>query len=127
MARLLLGLFIMAPIRPALSAAQWRCRRFGALSVESAGQESYLAIDGADGELMTLRGASELFAMMALANDAMPGGDARKFTITDAAVCRLVMERVAAMESEEPLATLVRSLCAKIDALLPREGLEGDA
>jgi len=109
----------MRNIPPALSAEEWRVRRFGPVAIETVGEETQLVVRDGDGDGMSIAGIDEKFALMALANDALPDGDPRKFTVTDVAVCRLVMERVIAMEGEYRLHSMINQLCDKLTALLP--------
>lgn len=110
----------MDRIRPALSSAEWRHCSSGSVSVQIVGEETHLVVRDLDGDVVSVSGDDEIFSLMALANHALPLGDARKITVTDVAVCRIVLEHV--MRTEEAnsrLAELVRLLGAKLSALLP--------
>jgi hypothetical protein len=112
-------LFIMGTMRPALSHEEWQHRRSGAVAVKVVGDEAHLVVEDPDGDVVSVGGADETVALMALANDSLPDTDAHKFTVADVAVCRLVLERFAATELDARLADLVNRLCAKVEALLP--------
>jgi hypothetical protein len=109
----------MDRIRPALSAEEWVQRRSGPISLATVGDRTRLVIIDADGQVVRVESPDEIFALIALANDALPYADVRKFTITDIAICRLVMERVVAAEGDARLTDLVAALCGKLQALLP--------
>lgn len=109
----------MQRIRPALSTEEWGERRSGAVALMAVGDETHVVITDADGEVVSITGSDATFALMALANDALPDVDARKFGVTDVAICRLVMERLMALDSDPRLHSLANQLCEKVAALLP--------
>jgi hypothetical protein len=95
-------------IRPALSAEEWeQVMRFGGPMKYDSFLE-LLAVEPAPVQRNTM------FRMMALANAALPEGDARKFTMHDV---RLL--RDAASASADYTGGGLDLLCARIDALLP--------
>ena len=75
-------------IAPALGPADWERQRYGSIVLDGAGHAPRLTLTDPDGQMVRLSGGDELFALMALANDALPDGDPRKLTraIADA-VC----------------------------------------
>lgn len=109
----------MDRIRPALSAEEWGQRRSGPISLTTVGDSARLVIVDPDGQVVRVENPDDIFALIALANDALPYADVRKFTITDVAICRLAMERAVALEGDPRLTDLVGALCGKLQALLP--------
>jgi hypothetical protein len=67
-------------IAPALKPDEWAARKRDYLILDRIGGEEYVVIDGPDGEEVNVAGADALFAMIALANHALPADDPRKFT-----------------------------------------------
>ena len=67
-------------IRPALEPEEWKQRRSGPISLDVIGSFDYVVIEGPSGETVTLTGADEIFALISLANDALPNDDPRKIT-----------------------------------------------
>jgi hypothetical protein len=67
-------------IAPALEPEEWQHRRSGAVSVERVGDETHVVVRDPNGEVVSVSGPAEVFALMALANDALPDGDPRKIT-----------------------------------------------
>jgi hypothetical protein len=73
-----------------------------------------------DGDVVSVTGGDSLFALMALANDALPNEDDRKLTVTDVAVLRILMELISESEpSAIRLHALATALHDKLSALLP--------
>ena len=70
-------------IAPALEPEEWKHRRCGAVSIDHVDGETHVVITDSDGELVSVSGPAEVFALMALANDALPDGDPRKLTVAD--------------------------------------------
>ena len=66
-------------IAPALGSEEWKHRRCGAVSLVHL-DETHIVVTDPDGEIVSVSGPAELFALMALANDALPDGDPRKIT-----------------------------------------------
>jgi len=67
-------------IRPALGPAQWKARRSGPISLDVVDRIDYIVIEGPNGETVKVTGADEIFALISLANDALPPDDPRKIT-----------------------------------------------
>lgn len=67
-------------IRPALEPNQWKERRSGPISLDVIDSAEYVVIEGPNGETVTVSGADEIFALISLANDALPRHDPRKIT-----------------------------------------------
>jgi hypothetical protein len=67
-------------IAPALTRDEWRDRRHGAISLDAVLHDEYVVIEEFDGTRATVSGPDELFALIALAFDALPDGDPRKPT-----------------------------------------------
>lgn len=65
-------------IRPALEPREWRERRSGAISLDVVNDFDYVVIEGPSGETVKVSGADDIFALISLANDAMPADDPRK-------------------------------------------------
>ena len=67
-------------IAPALEPEEWKQRRSGAVSIDLVGDETHVVVRDPHGEIVSVSGPAEVFALMALANDALPDGDPRKIT-----------------------------------------------
>ena len=67
-------------IRPALAPEEWKQRRSGPISLDVVGSLDYVVIEGPSGESVTVNGADEIFALISLANDALPEHDPRKIS-----------------------------------------------
>ena len=67
-------------IRPALEPEEWKQRRSGPISLDVIGSFDYVVIEGPQGETVTVTGTEEIFALISLANDALPEHDPRKIT-----------------------------------------------
>ena len=67
-------------IRPALAPEEWKQRRSGPISLDVVGSLDYLVIEVPNGENVTVNGADEIFALISLANDALPEHDPRKIS-----------------------------------------------
>src|SRR5205823_10343020 len=67
-------------IRPALEPAEWKVRRSGPISLDVVDRIDYIVIEGPNGETVKVTGADEIFALISLANDALPPDDPRKIT-----------------------------------------------
>ena len=106
-------------IAPALEPKEWAQRKCGLLSMNSVADEVHVIVRDPDDQVVSVSGPEELFALMALANNALPDGDPRKIT---AMKVRLLRDITSDMwfghrsgEHREALATLARTL----EALLP--------
>src|SRR5437868_1487972 len=76
-----LGFRIMSEaIRPALEPSEWKLRRSGPISLDAVDRIDYIVIEGPSGETVKVTGADEIFALISLANDALPPDDPRKIT-----------------------------------------------
>ena len=76
-----LGFSIMSDaIRPALEPSEWKLRRSGPISLDVVDRIDYIVIEGPRGETVKVTGADEIFALISLANDALPPDDPRKIT-----------------------------------------------
>jgi hypothetical protein len=67
-------------IRPALEPREWKVRRSGPISLDVVDRVDYIVIEGPNGETVKVTGADEIFALISLANDALPPDDPRKIT-----------------------------------------------
>ena len=67
-------------IRPALEPGEWKVRRSGPISLDVVDRIDYIVIEGPNGETVKVTGADEIFALISLANDALPPDDPRKIT-----------------------------------------------
>src|SRR5204863_4130807 len=68
-------------IAPALAPQEWRERRCGAVSVCHVESEVHVVVRDPDDQLVSVSAPEELFALIALANDALPHDDPRKITL----------------------------------------------
>src|SRR5438270_10951839 len=73
--------YMTESIRPALEPAQWKMRRSGPISLDVVDRVDYIVIEGPNGETVKVTGADEIFALISLANDALPADDPRKITL----------------------------------------------
>ena len=67
-------------IAPALEPEEWRARRCGPVSIDRVDGETHVLVTDPDGEIVSVSGPEEVFALLALANDALPDGDPRKIS-----------------------------------------------
>jgi hypothetical protein len=67
-------------IRPALAPDEWKQRRSGPIKLDVVDKYDYVVIEGPHGETVKVSGADEIFALISLANDALPADDPRKIT-----------------------------------------------
>ena len=67
-------------IAPALEQQEWKDLRCGCIAIDQVGEETHVVVTDPDGEVVSVSGPQELFALMALANAALPVGDPRKIT-----------------------------------------------
>ena len=86
-------------IAPALEPQEWKERRCGALSLDYVDGEMHLVVTDPDGEIVSVSGPAELFALMALVNEALPDGDPRKITREQIDSLRLCAEDADALVS----------------------------
>ena len=99
-------------IRPALEPEEWKQRRSGPISLDVIGSFDYVVIEGPNGETVTVNGADELFALISLANDALPLDDPRKITHGWLARVEAIRDMIRDMadKSDPTLAPLRRQL-----------------
>jgi hypothetical protein len=122
-------------IRPALEPAQWKLRRSGPISLDVVGRTDYIVIEGPGGETVKVTGADEIFALISLANDALPLDDPRKITHGWLARIETIRDiiRDLAESGDLSLAPMRRDLATGWDqraqvlsAILPPEREAGD-
>src|SRR4051812_29733094 len=82
------------PILPALSASEWHRRRSGCVHVEIIDDETHIVVADPDGQLVSVSGANELFALMALTNVALPPDDPRKVARGDLAILDVLIDQI---------------------------------
>ena len=108
-------------IAPALAPQEWRERRCGAVSVCHVESEVHVVVRDPDDQLVSVSAPEELFALIALANDALPHDDPRKITLekvrTLEAIATDMWRGHRAAEHRDAIALLARTLTA----LLPPE------
>ena len=106
----------MTPIEiaPALEPDQWAERRNGSVFLDKIGGEPIVIVEDGD-SLATVTGANEIFALIALANDALPDGDPRKIHHRWIADLRDAAHRLGPTDHAESL----RLFACVLAALLP--------
>ena len=118
-------------IRPALEPGEWKLRRSGPISLDVVDRIDYIVIEGPGGETVKVTGADEIFALISLANDALPPDDPRKITHGWLARIETVRDMIHDLaESGDPkLASLRHELAAGweqmaqvLSAILPPAG-----
>jgi hypothetical protein len=87
-------------IRPALEPGQWKERRSGPISLDVIENAEYVVIEGPHGETVTVSGVDEIFALISLANDALPRDDPRKITHSWLARVEAIRDMLIALASE---------------------------
>ena len=99
-------------IRPALEPAEWKVRRSGPISLDVVDTTDYIVIEGPNGETVKVTGADEIFALISLANDALPPDDPRKISHGWLARIETIrdMIRDLALSGDTSLAPLRREL-----------------
>ena len=99
-------------IRPALEPEQWKQRRSGPISLDAIGSFDYVVIEGEHGETVKVSGTDEIFALISLANDALPNDDPRKITTGWLARVEAIRDLITdlADQSDPKLAPLRRQL-----------------
>jgi hypothetical protein len=107
-------------IQPALTPPEWHRRRSGCVHVDAVDAETHIVVSDPDDQLVSVSGANELFALMALTNDALPDADPRKLTHADVSVAMVLCDQI---DRQHPggmkLFALAEALCDKLVALLP--------
>ena len=105
-------------IGPALKTQEWRERRCGAVSIDHVFDETHVVVRDPDGEVVSVSGPEETFALMALANDALPNGDPRKLTAGDLEWFRRLADDTEMYEAHS-LRNWARQMAELFAALLP--------
>jgi hypothetical protein len=110
---------MMHAIRPALEPEEWKQRRSGPISLDVIGSFDYVVIEGPNGESVTVTGADEIFALISLANDALPEDDPRKITPGWLARVEAIRDMISDMaeKSDPTLAPLRRQLAEGWDQM----------
>src|SRR5438046_2453426 len=67
-------------IASALDPQEWRDLRCGCIAIDRVGDETHVVVTDPDGEVVSVSGPQELFALIALSNAALADGDPRKIT-----------------------------------------------
>jgi hypothetical protein len=118
---------IPSDILPALDPNQWEARRRGRLYVIQDGAEPRLVMDDGN-HVVTVSRADDLFAVIALANDALPEQDPRKITwalLTRVQAMSDVLESLAQSAASTPFlreeADAWHQIVRVLSALLPVE------
>jgi hypothetical protein len=116
---------IPSDILPALDPNEWEERRRGRLYVVQDGAAPRLVMDDGD-HVATVSRADDLFAMIALANDALPDDDPRKITwalLTRVQAMSDVLDGLARSPASTPFlreeADAWRQIVRVLSALLP--------
>ena|ERR1051326_2383932 len=106
-------------IPPALTPQQWKDGRIGSLSLGVVDDELHVVVRDPDDGLVSITGADELWALIALANEALPQTDRRKLAMRDVAVIRVLAETCPDSVNGRRLRTLAETLSDKLASLLP--------
>ena len=115
-----IGFSIMSDaIRPALEPGEWKLRRSGPISLDVVDRIDYIVIEGPGGETVKVTGADEIFALISLANDALPPDDPRKITHGWLARIETVRDMIhdLAASGDPKLASLRHELAAGWDQM----------
>jgi len=139
-------------VQSALAVDAWAARRFRGIALETRDRTACVTAEGPRGERVSISDADELFALMALANAALPPTDPRRITtaMVDAvesqaqyldaqiqalrtAARRLRLHVVgeshileAEIEAIRPNLIAMRQIAALLSALLPQSVRTGD-
>lgn len=105
-------------IAPALEPEEWKQRRCGAVSINHDAGDTYVVVCDPDGAVVTVSGSAEVFALMALANDALPDGDPRKLTRRDVDWLRTLASETEMFEAI-PMREWAARMARVLNALLP--------
>ena len=108
-------------IAPAVGPEEWKHRRCGAVSLDHVDGETHVVVTDPDGNIVSVSGPEETFALMALANYALPDGDARKFTREDYHELRAVAVAYYQLAGDPVVQSRVDRLTRVVGALLPPE------
>ena len=139
-------------VQSALAVDAWAARRFRGIALETGDRTACLTAEGPRGERVSISDAEELFALMALANAALPSTDPRRITramveaveaqaqYLDAQIqaLRIAARRLrlhvvgeshileAEIEAIRPNLIAMRQIAALLAALLPQSVRTGD-
>ena len=106
-------------IPAALTPQQWKEGRIGCLSLGVVDDELHVVVRDPDDGLVSITGADDLWALIALANEALPHTDLRKVAMRDVAVIRVLAESCPDTAGGRRLRALAEALSNKIASLLP--------
>ena len=113
----------MANIRSALTPEQWKQRQAGAVAIEVIDNEVNVVVRDPDNDVVSVSGADELGALLALANYALADSDRRKFTPADLAILKVLTEQIDTKAiGGLSLLSLAEALRDKLAALGPLVG-----
>ena len=110
-------------IAPALDSGQWARRKCGSLAVEQVDDEVHVLVADPDGEVVSVSGSAELFALIALANDALPDRDPRKITLHAVFDVQVAAE-IARLAGVGGVALRLVKLADMLEAALPPRRIE---
>lgn len=106
-------------ILPALTPQQWKEGRAGCLSLGVVDDELHVVVRDPDDGLVSISGVDDLWALIALANEALPHSDVRKLAMRDVGVIRVLAESCPDTANGRRLRTLAEALSDRIASLLP--------
>lgn len=106
-------------IPAALTPLQWQEGRAGCLSLGVVDDELHVVVRDPDDGLVSITGPDELWALIALANEALPTSDSRKLVVRDIAVIRMLAESCPDTASGRRLRGLAEAVGEKLASLLP--------
>lgn len=102
-------------IAPALEPEEWATRQRGVLAIETIGDDAHVIVTESNDKRVRVSGPEELFALIALGNEALPAGDPRRLTLHSVFDLRVAAEMVRVAGNgavAERLATLANVLAA---------------
>ena len=106
-------------LRPALTRNEWHERRSGGIEFRRIDDATCLVVRYNDRESVMVRGAENLWNLIALANDTLPDGDPRKITREDVHLLHALAASIEVHDADLPrILPLVNALCEKINALV---------
>jgi hypothetical protein len=121
-------------IAPALAATEWAERRAGSISLDAARPQQRLVLSPETGTDAAVSGSREIFALIALANQALPEDDSRKITAAKLDALREAvrewhrcwlgmaggsLEKLQQMPEFEPRRLMLEETVATLAAILP--------
>jgi hypothetical protein len=111
----------MAPIQiaPALKPDEWKARDCGYAKIDCVWEETHVVVRDPDGEVVSVSGPDEIFALIALANDALPDDDPRKITREKVRLLIAMTDKPWDASGTLEQHTAVRKLVRALEALLP--------